>query len=595
MRTITFYSYKGGVGRSLLVANTARYLSILGKSVFAVDFDLEAPGLHYKFHLGSNEEAISPLPGVIDILSNFLQSGEFSDQLDPFTTSLPVAPEAGKIRVMRAGAAPSADYWRALSRINWHDLFYGTNPVGAPFFLELQERVRHEFNPDFLLIDARTGITDMGGVATTLLPDTVVCLGLAGAEHLDGLRAVMHGIYRTTKEQGDSVRLVPVVSRFLLQNESAQETQELARIRGFLSSPITSDATELPLDEVIALHAEPLLSFREQLLVGGTNSPHDLPLLRDYMRLFSKIIPAEDVRPHVGQLIQRAVSRLLDDPEGAQSDLEALTAYCADQEAYRALLKFYRVRKAPLEKSVATAALMWQLRSSNQEPDQLILDVIKLTYSEPRLTDLQKKYAEFAEDVCRSTGLEDAHICLTVANAYLPERRDRAVQLLLDYVETSEVPYYGAVVRLLDLARSDLGPNLTLKIINRFKDSVDATSFHAAWARFVVQQKDRSLALATLEDKAFRVQAVRTEDPVTFYKVVKLAGKQGASTLLRDAVEMAIVREDYPQLKAMAELFQQEGRFDEFEENVRTRVSEVLWAEIVEFGVGRRRFRGLGR
>ena len=54
MRTITFYSYKGGVGRSLLVANTAKYLSILGKSVFALDLDLEAPGLHYKFELGSD-------------------------------------------------------------------------------------------------------------------------------------------------------------------------------------------------------------------------------------------------------------------------------------------------------------------------------------------------------------------------------------------------------------------------------------------------------------------------------------------------------------------------------------------------------------
>ena len=50
MRTITFYSYKGGVGRSLLVANVATYLATLGKRVFAIDFDLEAPGLHYKFN-----------------------------------------------------------------------------------------------------------------------------------------------------------------------------------------------------------------------------------------------------------------------------------------------------------------------------------------------------------------------------------------------------------------------------------------------------------------------------------------------------------------------------------------------------------------
>lgn len=48
MQTIAFYSYKGGVGRSLLVANAARFLGMLGKRVVALDLDVEAPGLHYK-------------------------------------------------------------------------------------------------------------------------------------------------------------------------------------------------------------------------------------------------------------------------------------------------------------------------------------------------------------------------------------------------------------------------------------------------------------------------------------------------------------------------------------------------------------------
>ena len=44
METIAFYSYKGGVGRSLLVANAARFLGMLGKRVVALDLDFEAPG-----------------------------------------------------------------------------------------------------------------------------------------------------------------------------------------------------------------------------------------------------------------------------------------------------------------------------------------------------------------------------------------------------------------------------------------------------------------------------------------------------------------------------------------------------------------------
>ncbi len=49
MKTITFYSYKGGVGRTLALANVAMRLSEFKKKVCMIDFDLEAPGLHHKF------------------------------------------------------------------------------------------------------------------------------------------------------------------------------------------------------------------------------------------------------------------------------------------------------------------------------------------------------------------------------------------------------------------------------------------------------------------------------------------------------------------------------------------------------------------
>lgn len=47
---ITFYSYKGGTGRSMSLANTAWILASNGCRVLVVDWDLEAPGLHRFFH-----------------------------------------------------------------------------------------------------------------------------------------------------------------------------------------------------------------------------------------------------------------------------------------------------------------------------------------------------------------------------------------------------------------------------------------------------------------------------------------------------------------------------------------------------------------
>src|SRR5215475_15535291 len=47
---VTFYSYKGGVGRSMALANIAVLLARVGKRVLIVDWDLEAPGLDRYFH-----------------------------------------------------------------------------------------------------------------------------------------------------------------------------------------------------------------------------------------------------------------------------------------------------------------------------------------------------------------------------------------------------------------------------------------------------------------------------------------------------------------------------------------------------------------
>jgi len=46
---ITFYSFKGGVGRTMALANIAVLLVRKKKRVLAVDWDLEAPGLDKYF------------------------------------------------------------------------------------------------------------------------------------------------------------------------------------------------------------------------------------------------------------------------------------------------------------------------------------------------------------------------------------------------------------------------------------------------------------------------------------------------------------------------------------------------------------------
>src|ERR1700733_9527604 len=68
---ITFYSYKGGTGRTMALANVAWILAANGKRVLAVDWDLESPGLHRYFAPFLTAEAIRDTPGVIDLIRQF--------------------------------------------------------------------------------------------------------------------------------------------------------------------------------------------------------------------------------------------------------------------------------------------------------------------------------------------------------------------------------------------------------------------------------------------------------------------------------------------------------------------------------------------
>lgn len=174
MRTVTFYSYKGGVGRTLAVANTAIRLAREGLKVFALDFDLEAPGLHHKFNLFPNRQALVIELGLIDFLHEFITFDRFPDTLAGHV--IDVSEKSGKassIHFMPAGRAPSAKYAEHLARSDWHALFYAEGGDGVPLFLELKERIRAEYAPDVLLIDARTGIS-MPDARTTRVDSTPV-------------------------------------------------------------------------------------------------------------------------------------------------------------------------------------------------------------------------------------------------------------------------------------------------------------------------------------------------------------------------------------------------------------------------------------
>ena len=68
---ITFYSYKGGTGRTMALANVAWILAANGQRVLAVDWDLESPGLHRYFHPFLRDKQLRRPRGVIDMVRDY--------------------------------------------------------------------------------------------------------------------------------------------------------------------------------------------------------------------------------------------------------------------------------------------------------------------------------------------------------------------------------------------------------------------------------------------------------------------------------------------------------------------------------------------
>ena len=70
MYSVTFYSFKGGVGRTMALLNCAIKLAKRGRRILVVDFDLEAPSLHtYEPFVGKEREL-----GLVDYIAEYLHT-----------------------------------------------------------------------------------------------------------------------------------------------------------------------------------------------------------------------------------------------------------------------------------------------------------------------------------------------------------------------------------------------------------------------------------------------------------------------------------------------------------------------------------------
>jgi len=266
----------------MALANVAALLAIWGKKVLIVDWDLEAPSIeHFFFQNGSDElTRIHQQAGLIDLLT------ELSDKTSPIEkwrsllVEANIAETQNPISILTAGARTQG-YFRSVRRLDVKEFYEEKN--GGYIIEQLRQQWRSEF--DFILVDSRTGVTDIGGICTIQLPDILALVFTATWQSLSGaVRVALDAAQKRQQLPFDrpQIPVVPLASRFDTQTEHkvAKDWLDIFEkaLASFYNQWLPAEINRRDFLAVTKIPYAPYFSFGEGLPVveQGTTDPTGL-------------------------------------------------------------------------------------------------------------------------------------------------------------------------------------------------------------------------------------------------------------------------------------------------------------------------------
>lgn len=331
---VTFYSYKGGVGRTMALANLAWLLAERGNRVLAVDWDLESPGLHRYFRPFLRDPELGDSPGVVEMVQDFgravealgaeqlpddeeeeprlakllerhTQTGRYTDSLTYRFTD----PE-GRIDFLGPGRQDRL-YGERVASFDWAR-FYGD--FHGRRFVDALRRSLHSDDYDYVLIDSRTGHSDNASLCTLLLPDVVVIGFNLSNQSIEGSAAVA----RQVREQsGGRIRVLPVPMRVEAAHPDQAERRRSRAREQFSGAigPIVLTGEEQYWREVEVGHL-PNVAYEEVLLPFALQNYAPSLQKQAYERLGQEISGDEQLRfaPVSEEIRQRHVEAFAEVP-----------------------------------------------------------------------------------------------------------------------------------------------------------------------------------------------------------------------------------------------------------------------------------------
>lgn len=265
---VSFYSYKGGVGRTTSLVAFANYVSYhFSKKVVILDFDFEAPGLinYFDFSLENLNKN-----GIVEYILDKQASKEKLNLIENYIIEVSKTYSGdGSIYVMPSGNIFDNEnldsYIEGLARIDINGTYKIVSQIND-MLLDIKKAI----NPDIILVDSRTGFNDIFGLLVHNISSLVVGFFEDNIQTQPGIRMFLNELY--TKESNVNTLLVNSLvhknDRYSKRFESFKNTVE----------SITSDIN----DDMMNI---PMLELREQSILGNLGtSQYDKDDYMDFIK-----------------------------------------------------------------------------------------------------------------------------------------------------------------------------------------------------------------------------------------------------------------------------------------------------------------------
>lgn len=208
-----FYSFKGGVGRTTVLGIVAWQLARAGKKVVCVDLDVEAPGL------GS----LLGIHGEGSVMEHLLTHAA-THQAPPDDPVHASTVHGVTVHVVPAGSL-GRSYLEKLGRLDYLGTATAQDSPVARALRVLLERIRGQHRPDFILLDCRAGIHDLGGLSLNDLAHLDVLVGRDSPQGREGLALTLEVLAARRSLRGRRILIVQTFVPLPLDSDAGKATR----------------------------------------------------------------------------------------------------------------------------------------------------------------------------------------------------------------------------------------------------------------------------------------------------------------------------------------------------------------------------------